>query len=116
MIPYFDPHVSGNAVIFGSISGITSLIIYGSITQFQLDGEFDGNVFLKGLKTIFYDSYDWPQFLVALSIPLVASVLYSLVEMGYYRAIGKKRPILSNLLLESTIYQSMPENEGLNEF
>ena len=77
------------AALFGALCGVVAVIIYGSVNQYHINQEFNYNTFLLGLKTTFYDSYDWPPFMIALLVPLCGTLLYTVVERFVYHHLGK---------------------------
>ena len=92
MYQKFDHIVDGQSAVVGSIAGIASIIIYGILNQTKLEGELNASVFFKSLQTTFYDSYDWPPFLIALLVPLLVTFFVSCMGNSHYRCTGKSRP------------------------
>ncbi|KAI9294533.1 hypothetical protein K502DRAFT_342359 [Neoconidiobolus thromboides FSU 785] len=60
--------VTGASVVFGSLFSLISVMVYGIIT---MDG--DAN---KGLNFVFFESYDYPTFLIATGFSLIGVALW----------------------------------------
>ena len=92
MYQKFDHIVDGQSAVVGSTAGIASIIIYGIVNETKLEGELNASVFFKSLQATFYDSYDWPPFLIALLVPLLFTLFAACMGSSYYRYTGKSRP------------------------
>jgi Na+/proline symporter len=73
MIQSFDKWIGEFDVLFGSITGILSIIIYAINLQVTKTGVFTVETILEGLVTTFYREFDWPPFIIGLGSSSLAT-------------------------------------------
>jgi hypothetical protein len=100
LIPALDHYVTGFAALFGSIFGLSVLVLYAILNQLMnIDGGvWNSSTIINGLQSTFYQVYDWPAFTIALCFSVAGVFLYAAVAEAYYRLSGKKRPTPSHLV------------------
>jgi Na+/proline symporter len=109
LIPAFDHLISEAAVLFGSITALLSIVVYGIQQQYStIDNPMDfffedllDNIF-TALKTTFYDVYDWPPFIIGLAVSIGATLLFSVIQ----KKLGLLPPLPAHLQKEPEYMES----------
>ncbi|KAJ3320886.1 hypothetical protein HDV06_004782 [Boothiomyces sp. JEL0866] len=95
MLPYFDHIINDHSALFGSLSGLVSVVIYAIASQ--VNGIFKWDDIPNGLYHTFYEVYEWPPFVIALGCSVIGMSLWYLAECVYYSVTGKQRKIPNHL-------------------
>ncbi|KAG0248227.1 hypothetical protein BG011_000327 [Mortierella polycephala] len=84
LVDRFEGHITGWSMVFGIISGVLSLVVFGYLKMGDIDA---------GMRYVFIESYDWPSFVLPLIFSCIGVFFAAAVEAAIRKACGFAYPV-----------------------